>query len=108
MHAGFSRDHDKLQQRKDHAGTKLRFTREGKERWLWRLPSVSECVFAQVCHEEALDWAQSRSAFGATLSDFQVLSVSFGLGRHANRHRARQAVRHKLVDMQMQIEAASA
>merc|ERR1719174_2318171 len=44
---------------------------------------------AQVCYEEALDWPKNRVAFGSTLSNFQVL-------------------RHKLVDMRMEIEAAQA
>ena len=66
------------------------------------------CLCAQVCHEEALNWAQSRTAFGATLRDFQVVLALCGQACYTNRLRARQVVRHKLVDMQMQIEAASA
>jgi acyl-CoA dehydrogenase len=43
--------------------------------------------FAQVCFDEALDWARQRSTFGQTLSQ-------------------RQVVRHKLMDMMLRIEAA--
>ena len=43
--------------------------------------------FAQVCFEEALDWARQRSTFGQTLSQ-------------------RQVVRHKLMDMLLRIDAA--
>jgi acyl-CoA dehydrogenase len=43
--------------------------------------------FAQVCLEEALDWARQRHTFGQALSE-------------------RQVVRHKLMDMQMRIDTA--
>ena len=43
--------------------------------------------FAQVCYEEALDWARQRKTFGRPLAE-------------------RQVIRHKLVDMMLQIEAA--
>lgn len=43
--------------------------------------------FAQVCFEEALDWARQRSTFGQTLSQ-------------------RQVIRHKLMDMMLKIDAA--
>lgn len=43
--------------------------------------------FAQVCFEEALDWARQRSTFGQTLSQ-------------------RQVVRHKLMDMLLRIDTA--
>ena len=43
--------------------------------------------FAQVCFDEALDWSRQRSTFGQTLSQ-------------------RQVIRHKLMDMFLQIEAA--
>ncbi len=43
--------------------------------------------FAQVCFDEALDWSQQRSTFGQTLSQ-------------------RQVIRHKLMDMFLQIETA--
>jgi len=42
---------------------------------------------AQVCLEEALDWARERKTFGASLSE-------------------RQVIRHKLMDMVMRIDAA--
>jgi acyl-CoA dehydrogenase len=42
---------------------------------------------AQVCVDEALDWARQRSTFGQPLSE-------------------RQVVRHKLMDMQLRIDAA--
>lgn len=42
---------------------------------------------AQVCYEEALDWARQRKTFGALLSE-------------------RQVVRHKLMDMALKIDAA--
>ena len=45
--------------------------------------------FAQVCLDEALDWARTRKTFGQSLLGHQV-------------------VRHKLVDMQMQLHAARA
>lgn len=47
------------------------------------------CAYAQVCTEEALDWARQRRTFGATLSQHQV-------------------IRHKLVDMLARVEAARA
>lgn len=43
--------------------------------------------YAQVCFEEALDWARQRSTFGQTLSQ-------------------RQVIRHKLMDMMLKIDAA--
>ncbi|MDO8458955.1 MAG: acyl-CoA dehydrogenase family protein [Burkholderiaceae bacterium] len=45
--------------------------------------------FAQACHDEALDWARQRKTFGSTLLEHQ-------------------AVRHKLVDMQMRIASTQA
>lgn len=45
--------------------------------------------FAQACFDEALDWARQRHTFGAPLVD-------------------RQAIRHKLVDMQMRIRSTRA
>lgn len=45
--------------------------------------------FAQACFDEALDWARQRKTFGATLLEHQ-------------------AVRHKLVDMQMRISSTQA
>ncbi len=47
------------------------------------------CAYAQVCTEEALDWAQQRKTFGAALAE-------------------RQVIRHKLVDMATRVEAARA
>lgn len=45
--------------------------------------------FAQVCVDEALDWARQRSTFGTPLIE-------------------RQVIRHKLVDMQMRVNASEA
>lgn len=45
--------------------------------------------FAQACYDEALAWARQRKTFGSTLV-------------------GHQAVRHKLVDMQMRIQSTSA
>jgi len=47
------------------------------------------CMYAQVCAEEALDWARQRKTFGAALSE-------------------RQVIRHKLVDMAARVESARA
>jgi acyl-CoA dehydrogenase len=47
------------------------------------------CAYAQVCAEEALDWARQRRTFGAPLSE-------------------RQVIRHKLVDMATRINVARA
>ena len=47
------------------------------------------CAYAQVCTEEALDWARQRRSFGAALVE-------------------RQVIRHKLVDMLARVEAARA
>ena len=49
--------------------------------------AVSSYSFAQVCLDEALDWARQRSTFGQKLSQ-------------------RQVVRHKLMDMSLRIDAA--
>ena len=49
--------------------------------------SAQACMFAQVCLQEAVDWARERHTFGQALSQ-------------------RQVIRHKLVDMSMRIEAA--
>lgn len=49
--------------------------------------SASACSFAEVCFEEALDWARQRKTFGRPLSE-------------------RQVIRHKLVDMVACIDAA--
>ncbi len=47
------------------------------------------CSYAQVCTEEALDWARERKTFGAALAE-------------------RQVIRHKLVDMVSRVETARA
>ena len=47
------------------------------------------CAYAQVCTEEALDWARERQTFGAALVE-------------------RQVIRHKLVDMLTRVESARA
>lgn len=49
--------------------------------------SASACGFAEVCLEEAVDWARQRTIFGMPLSE-------------------RQVVRHKLMDMTLRIDAA--
>ena len=46
-------------------------------------------AYAQVCADEALDWARQRCTFGAALVE-------------------RQVIRHKLVDMQRRVDAARA
>ena len=51
------------------------------------LMATLACAYAQVCTEEALDWAQQRQTFGAALSE-------------------RQVIRHKLVDMATRVETA--
>jgi acyl-CoA dehydrogenase len=45
--------------------------------------------FAEACFDEALDWARQRQTFGAALIE-------------------RQAIRHKLMDMQMRISSTQA
>ena len=49
--------------------------------------SASACGYAQVCLDEALDWARQRKTFGQPLSQ-------------------RQVIRHKLMDMVLRIDAA--
>jgi len=49
--------------------------------------SVMACTFAQVCLDEAVEWARSRQTFGQPLAQ-------------------RQVIRHKLVDMAMRVDAA--
>jgi acyl-CoA dehydrogenase len=53
------------------------------------LMSAGANAFAQVCYEEALDWARQRQTFGAPLV-------------------SHQAIRHKLMDMQMRIASTRA
>ena len=48
------------------------------------LMSAGACAFAQVCCDEALDWARQRQTFGQPLV-------------------THQAIRHKLMDMQMRV-----
>ena len=49
--------------------------------------AAQACSYAQVCLDEAVDWARERKTFGVPLSE-------------------RQVIRHKLVDMAMRIDAA--
>ncbi len=53
------------------------------------LMSAGAIAFAQVCLDEALDWARQRKTFGASLVEHQV-------------------IRHKLMDMRMRIASARA
>jgi acyl-CoA dehydrogenase len=53
------------------------------------LMSAGACSFAQVCYDEALDWARQRQTFGSKLVEHQV-------------------VRHKLMDMRMRIASTRA
>jgi acyl-CoA dehydrogenase len=53
------------------------------------LMSAGACAFAEVCFDEALDWARQRQTFGAPLV-------------------SHQGVRHKLMDMRMHLVAARA
>ncbi|KNZ31657.1 MAG: acyl-CoA dehydrogenase [Methylibium sp. NZG] len=53
------------------------------------LMSAGANAFAQVCFDEALDWARQRRTFGASLVEHQ-------------------AIRHKLMDMQMRISSTRA
>jgi acyl-CoA dehydrogenase len=53
------------------------------------LMSAGACAFAQVCYDEALDWARQRQTFGSSLVEHQV-------------------VRHKLMDMRMHIASTRA
>jgi acyl-CoA dehydrogenase len=53
------------------------------------LMAAGACAFAQVCYDEALDWARQRTTFGARLVEHQV-------------------TRHRLMDMRMRIASARA
>jgi acyl-CoA dehydrogenase len=53
------------------------------------LMSAGACAFAQVCLDEALDWARTRQTFGQPLV-------------------ANQVVKHRLMDMRMRIRASEA
>jgi len=68
------------------AGFKAIMRNFNHERLLMAAMSVS---YAQVCTEEALDWARQRRTFGAALVE-------------------RQVIRHKLVDMVARVETARA
>jgi len=68
----------------EHHGFKLIMANFNNERLVMAALAYG---FAQVCLEEALDWARQRHTFGQALSE-------------------RQVVRHKLMDMQMRIDTA--
>jgi acyl-CoA dehydrogenase len=53
------------------------------------LMSAGAAAFAEVCYDEALDWARQRRTFGSTLVEHQ-------------------AIRHKLMDMRMRIDSSKA
>ena len=53
------------------------------------LMAAGACAFAEVCYDEALDWARQRQTFGAPLA-------------------SHQAIRHKLMDMKMRIASTRA
>lgn len=53
------------------------------------LMSAGACAFAQVCFDEALDWARQRRTFGLALVEHQV-------------------TRHKLMDMRMRLASTRA
>ena len=53
------------------------------------LMSAGAAAFAQVCYDEALEWARQRKTFGAALVEHQ-------------------AIRHKLMDMRMRIASSRA
>ena len=68
----------------EHHGFKLIMANFNNERLFMAAQAYG---FAQVCLEEALDWARQRHTFGQALSE-------------------RQVVRHKLMDMHMRIDTA--
>ena len=68
----------------ENAGFKVFMTNFNAERLSM---SASACSYAEVCLNEALDWARERQTFGQPLIE-------------------RQVIRHKLVDMAMRINAA--
>ena len=53
------------------------------------LMAAGAAAFAQVCYDEALDWARQRQTFGVPLVEHQV-------------------TRHKLMDMKMRLASTSA
>lgn len=68
----------------EHHGFKTFMNNFNSERLYMSAQAYS---FAQVCLDEALDWARERKTFGLPLSE-------------------RQVIRHKLVDMALRIDAA--
>ena len=68
----------------EHRGFKLIMHNFNSERLFM---SAQAYACAQVCFDEALAWARERRTFGAALSE-------------------RQVIRHKLMDMALQIDAA--
>ena len=70
----------------EHEGFKVFMNNFNHERLIM---SAKAYACAQVCLEEALDWARQRKTFGRPLSE-------------------RQVIRHKLVDMSLRIDAARA
>ena len=68
----------------EHQGFKTFMNNFNSERLYMSAQAYS---FAQVCLDEALDWAHERKTFGLPLSE-------------------RQVIRHKLVDMALRIDAA--
>ncbi len=70
----------------ENAGFKVFMTNFNSERLGM---AMQACGYAEVCWQEALEWAQQRHTFGQALSE-------------------RQVVRHKLMDMRMKIDAARA
>ena len=70
----------------ENAGFKVFMTNFNSERLGM---AMQACGYAEVCWQEALEWAQQRQTFGQALSE-------------------RQVVRHKLMDMRMKIDAARA
>jgi acyl-CoA dehydrogenase len=70
----------------EHAGFRAILQNFNGERLLM---AAGANAFAQVCFDEALDWARQRRTFGAPLVEHQV-------------------VRHKLVDMRMRIASTTA
>lgn len=68
----------------EHRGFKAIMNNFNGERLMM---AAMACVYAELCLEEALQWARSRKTFGQPLSE-------------------RQVIRHKLVDMAMRIDAA--
>lgn len=70
----------------ENAGFRLVMENFNGERLLM---AAGAAAFAQVCYEEALDWARQRQTFGAALVEHQV-------------------TRHKLMDMKMRLASTRA